>query len=395
MISAGVGLSIEQDTATAARQAAEMAMNRAGIERADAVLLFASVTHSASYPVLLDTVGRITGTSRMIGSSGLGILTNDGEIEEGPGIAVLVIASEGLSAVPYLGRDLKGRSLDAGIEMGQALKEALDPSSLLIILPDTFHFEPEAFFQGMNQTLGHVPIVGGGSSENGTQHQTYQMCGRQSDSNAIAAMLLSGRFEHRVVFSQACQPVGDPMVVTKASGNVIYELGGKPAHDAFCDLFQEPVDFHTAVSLIFLGLPIDINQTRLERGHYLVRNILALNPDNGSITVAAPIVEGQVVSFTLRDPRRARQDMERTLKDLSKQLGGRPPAFGIYFDCCGRGTSLYGKPGVDLSLFKKHFGDTPLIGFYTYAEIAPIQKINYLHNYTGVLVMFTNPDNSP
>jgi small ligand-binding sensory domain FIST len=213
-------------------------------------------------------------------------------------------------------------------------------------------------------------------------------------------MLLSGDFRHTIAFSQACQPVGDPMVVTKARGNTIFELGGRPAHTVFCDLFQEPVDwedfFQTAVSLIFLGLPVDITQTRLERGKYLVRNIIGLDPVKGSITVAAPIVEGQVVSFTLRDPRRARQDMERTLKelkDLVKQHADQPPAFGLYFDCCGRGTSLYGKAGVDLALLKRYFGEIPLIGFFTYAEIAPIQKMNYLHNYTGVLVLISErPD---
>jgi len=390
MIAAGVGYSTDEETIKAARQATKMAMDRAKITRADMVIVFASISHSLSYSLLLKTVEEITGTSTLIGSSALGILTTDAEIEEGPGIAVMVIHSDRISAVPFLGRGLKGRNLEVGQEIGQTIKSAIDPSSLLIILPDTFSFEPEAFFQGMQEAVDYIPIVGGGSSQNGTQRQTYQMCGRQAESHAVAGMLLSGNFRHTIAFSQACQPVGNPMVVTKARGNIIFELGGSPAHTAFCDLFQEPVDFHTAVSLIFLGLPVDITQTRLDRGKYLVRNIIGLDPENGSITVAAPIVEGQVVSFTLRDPRRARQDMDRTLKELEKQHADHPPAFALYFDCCGRGTSLYGKTGVDLALFKRHLGDIPLIGFFTYAEIAPIQKINYLHNYTGVLALISN-----
>jgi small ligand-binding sensory domain FIST len=242
----------------------------------------------------------------------------------------------------------------------------------------------------MQELVNFIPIVGGGSSENGTQRQTYQMCGQQTESNSVAGLLLSGGFKHTIAFSQACQPVGNPMVVTKARGNVIFELGGRPAHTGFCDLFQEPVDFHTAISLIFLGLPIDLNQTRLDRGQYLVRNIIGLDPLKGSITVAAPILEGQVVSFTLRDPKRAKQDMDRTLKEMSKQFADHPPLFGIYFDCCGRGTSLYGKKGVDLGLFKRYFKDIPLIGFFTYAEIAPINRTNYLHNYTGVLTLISD-----
>jgi small ligand-binding sensory domain FIST len=397
MIAAGVGYSTDEETIRAARQATKMAMERAKITRADMAIIFASISHLRSYSLLLKTVEEIAGTSVLIGSSALGILTTDVEIEEGPGIAVMVIHSNRISAVPFLGRNLEGRNLEVGQEIGKTIKSASDPSSLLIILPDTFYFEPESFFQGIQEVVDYIPIVGGGSSENGTQRQTYQMCGRQSESKAVAGMLLSGDFKHTIAFSQACQPVGDPMVVTKARGNTIFELGGRPAHSVFCDLFQEPVDwedfFQTAVSLIFLGLPVDITQTRLERGKYLVRNIIGLDPVKGSITVAAPIVEGQVVSFTLRDPRRARQDMERTLKELKKRHAEHLPAFGLYFDCCGRGTSLYGKTGVDLALFKRYLGEIPLIGFFTYAEIAPIHKTNYLHNYTGVLTLISErPD---
>lgn len=394
MIAAGVGYSTDGETIRAARQATKMAMDRAKITRADMAIVFASISHCPSYGALLKTVEELTGTSSLIGSSALGVVTTDIEIEEGPGLAVMVIHSDRISAKPFMAHNLKGRNLEVGHEIGQSIKASVDPSSLLIILPDTFCFEPEAFFQGMRESVDYLPIVGGGSSEDGTQRQTYQMCGLQAESKAVAGMLLSGDFSHTIAFSQACQPVGDPMVVTKARGNTIFELGGSPAHTVFCDLFQEPVDFHTAVSLIFLGLPINITETRLDRGKYLVRNIIGLDPDNGSITVAAPIVEGQVVSFTLRDPKRAKQDMDRTLKELAKQHADHPPAFALYFDCCGRGTSLYGKTGVDLTMFKRYFGETPLIGFFTYAEIAPIRKINYLHNYTGVLALISAPQSS-
>jgi small ligand-binding sensory domain FIST len=389
MIAAGVGHSTEPETVRASRQATQMAMDRAKIRKADLAILFASINHSGSYPHLLETVEEISGTSSVIGCSALGILTSDAEIEEGPGIAVMVIASDQISAMPFLGRKLKGRNMEVGIEIGQTIKPALQASSLVTILPDTFCFEPDAFFDGMKAILDHVPIVGGGSSENGSRRKTYQMCGREAISNAVSGFHLAGEFSHTVAFSQACQPVGDPMLITKAEGNTIFELSGKSAHSAFCDLFQEPVDFETAVSLIFLGLPVDVTKTRLDKGQYLVRTIIDMDSEKGSITAAAPVVEGQVVSFTLRDPRRARQDMDRTLKALAKKHANQRPAFAFYFDCCGRGSSLYGKTGVDLALFKQHFGDTPLIGFFTYAEIAPIRKTNYLHNYTGVLALIS------
>ncbi len=104
------------------------------------------------------------------------------------------------------------------------------------------------------------------------------------------------------------------------------------------------------------------------------------------------MVKGQVVSFTLRDPEQARKDMEKMLEDMARRQNGHRPALALYFDCCGRGSSLYGTPGVDVELFKRIMGDIPFIGFYSYAEIAPIRQVNYLHNYTGVLLLISEAE---
>lgn len=387
MIRVGVGYSTLPDTVTAAKEAVRMALSRAQTDRADFTLAFATTTHSPDYPRLLATLLKETQSPALIGASALGILTQDGEIEDDPGLAVMTIRSDQLTAKPFLLTGLKGNCREIGQNIGRHIRTGINPSSLLMVLPDTFSFDPDAFFKGIQEIVSFIPIIGGGCSENGTQRRTYQFSGERAETNSVCGALLSGRFHHNIGFSQACQPLGEPMVVTQARGNKILELAGKPAHAAFCELFSEPVDFETAASMVFLGLPVDLTQTRLERGNYLVRNIISINPARGSLTVAAPIVKGQVVSFTLRDPERAQEDMELTLEDLARRQNGRRPAFALYFDCCARGTSLYGKGGVDVDLFKRYLGDIPLMGFYTYAEIAPIRRANYLHNYSGVLLL--------
>ena len=61
--------------------------------------------------------------------------------------------------------------------------------------------------------------------------------------------------------------------------------------------------------------------------------------------------------------------------------------FSSPISVCGRGTSLYGRPNVDLDIIRKYFPDLPLIGFFTYAEIGPTSYGQCLHNYTGVLTL--------
>jgi small ligand-binding sensory domain FIST len=76
---------------------------------------------------------------------------------------------------------------------------------------------------------------------------------------------------------------------------------------------------------------------------------------------------------------------------LAKKFSADSPKFGIYINCCGRGNSLYGKKNVDITLIRKHFGDMPLIGFFSYAEIAPAACGPQWHNYSGVLTVFSEP----
>jgi small ligand-binding sensory domain FIST len=99
------------------------------------------------------------------------------------------------------------------------------------------------------------------------------------------------------------------------------------------------------------------------------------------------VEEGQVVSFVLRDANEALRDMNSMMTDLEKVYHDHPPRFGLYFNCCGRGRSLYGKTGVDLSVIKKYPGEIPLMGLFTNAEIAPIRGMTQFHTYSGVLCL--------
>ena len=56
MMQAGVGLSTHKDTSEAAREASQTDLSRAGIDRADLALVFATADHGAGYSRLLRTV---------------------------------------------------------------------------------------------------------------------------------------------------------------------------------------------------------------------------------------------------------------------------------------------------------------------------------------------------
>ena len=388
MIRAGAGQSSSSSTEQAAEQAATAAMAQAGVPRADAVVVFFTVEHARHHQTLFSTLARMTGTDQIVGSSAAGILTGAGEVEGQQGLAVLVFSSNEIQSRPFLFQPLRERDAEVGAEIAQRVGPH-QPPSLLILFPDTYHGQPHQLLQSMEQQIGFVPVVGAGSSENGIAQATYQFCGENCASNSVAGAQLSGSFEMTIDITQGCQPITEPMVITRADKNLIFEINHRPALEIFSKLLKGPLaqDLRRALMFLFVGLPAGTDRDTVGPGQYLVRNIIELDPEKGSIGIPEEVREGQSMIFALRDGQRARDDLNQMLQRQRRKLEGKPPAFGFYFNCCARGSSLYGIPGIDTAYIRQALGDFPLIGMFGGYELAPLGRRNHLFAYTGVLAL--------
>ena len=108
----------------------------------------------------------------------------------------------------------------------------------------------------------------------------------------------------------------------------------------------------------------------------------------GVLACMGPVEEGEFVTFTVRNPTFAREDLISTLEDLSHRMSPSDARFGIYINCCGRGEMLYKEKNHDVDLIRQYFPNTPLAGFFAYGEIAPLDHVNHLHHYSGILTLF-------
>ena len=389
MLRAGVGQSQEPETRRAVEVAGTQALARAGIVRADFAMVFFTADHAAQSSALISALSKIVGTDCIVGSSGAGVLTDEGEIEGSAGVAVCVVSSDTLIARPFIFEPLRGNEANLGVSFGDFLAKTQDKNSLMILLPDSYQGNPQPLLTGMARRAGFRPVIGAGSSENGTTGATYQLCGDKLATNSVAGAYLSGDFTLRIDITQGCQPITEPMMITKAEGNLIYEINQRPALEVFARLLKGPLaeDIRRAVSVIFVGLPANRQENSVADGQYLVRNIIGLDAEKGILGVADEVTEGDAVIFTMRDGERAREDLGQMLRRQSEALGDRKPAFGIYFNCCARGNSLYGIPGIDSAYIRQALGDVPLIGMFGGYELAPLGRANHLFAYTGVLAL--------
>jgi len=366
-------------------------MNRAGIHQADLVLAFFTVDHLNNAEELTSNLSRISQTDRIVGCSAGGILSSEGEIEGSTAVAVMVLSSDSLKAVPFLFHPLKNREQEVGEAVAATLRAEDEQNSHLVLFPDPYNGRPEPIIQKIEEDFGSLPVVGAGSSENGSQGKTFQLCGRRVTNNALSGLLLTGSFESTIGVTQGCQPVGKPMVITKAQGNFIYEIDHRPALEVFAQTIKGPLleDLRRALSVVFVGLPSDPEEKSVSPGTYVVRNIIGLDSQKGILALSDQVYDGEPMIFTLREAQRAREDLAQMLQRQVENLGGRKPELGLYFNCCARGSSLYGLPDIDTAYIRRSLGEFPLIGMFGNFELGPVGRKIQLLTYTGVLVLIT------
>jgi len=389
MLRAGVGQSTAVSTKRAAEEAATQAMARAGISRADVAVVFFTFEHAAHKRELIETLRRVAHTDQLVGSSAAGVLTGAGEVEGTSALVVLVFSSDDMHADPFLFTPLRGREDQVGYGIARFKPPVTGDNSLLVLFPDTYNGQPQKLLQAIEAQMGFVPTVGAGSSENGVAQVTYQLCGDALDTNAVAGLRLGGSFEALIEITQGCQPITKPMVITKAEKNFIHEIDHRPALEVFAQTLKGPLaeDLRRALMYLFIGLPADAKENSVAPGHFVVRNIVHIDPHRGVLGVVEEVNEGEAIVFALRDGERARDDLSQMLERQVQRLAGRKPAFGFYFNCCARGNSLYGVSGIDTAYIRQALRDFPLIGFFGGYELAPLGKANRLFAYTGVLAL--------
>ncbi len=387
MMRVGVGQSQRTILADALEDATTMAMGNAQLAKADLAVVFATVDYQADYGQLFRTIHEISGCDHLVGCSGMSVLTSAGEFEGESAVAVLVLRSDDVTAMPFL------VSSDDSSTIGSAIHERISSetheNSLLVVLPDARCVSPEALVHQIGEDGRRLPIVGGAASGSSDGQEIYGWHDEEVVESGVAGMLLTGAFHAEIGVAQGCQPIGHPLKINRAEGNVIYEVNGNPALDGL----QGSLESLTAEELrqsgrvVFIGIAMDKENPAPQRGDFLVRNLVGYDKESGAIAVSENVSEGQFIQFHLRNSASANKEIHEIVLDLHERTREQPPVFGMYFNCLGRGKGLYGKANHDIQIIKQRFPELPVIGFFGNAEFAPIGGRNFAHAYTGALVL--------
>ena len=203
-------------------------------------------------------------------------------------------------------------------------------------------------------------------------------------------LALSGDISFESVVSQGCRPIGEPLVITKAEGNVLYEVAGTPVLETLGALYEKlsARDRALAKHSLFVGIVMDESRQQFTRGDFLIRNIMDVDYEKGNLVIGEMLQPGQTLQFQIRDAKTAEEDLQHLLAGLQEKQGSLARG-AILVSCCGRGKELFKETNHDVRIIQALKGPVPLTGFFANGEFGPIDRKNYIHGYTSSLTIVT------
>ena len=387
MLAFGAAISTAPDHQRALDEALPTALAQLGAEP-HLVVCFFSMHHAPAAAGIALSLSERAGTSAIVGCTADGVIGGARELEEGPALALWLAHLPGVQVRPF-GLQVVAVEDGYGIAGWPEPEPGPPAAATVLLLADPFSFPAERFLERLNEEQPGLEVVGGMVSGAGEPGGHRLLCGTEVLDAGAVGVALAGPVEVRSVVSQGCRPIGAPFAVTRCDGNVVHELGGRPAVERLRELLGalDPDDAALLRGGLQVGQVIDEHKASFDRGDFLVRGLLGADPHDGSIALGDTVEVGQTLQFQVRDAAAADEDLALLLAPVP----GWRPRGALLFACNGRGRGFFGRPDHDAALVAAATGQAPTAGFFAQGELGPVGGRNHLHTYSASLAVFCEP----
>ncbi len=265
-----------------------------------------------------------------------------------------------------------------------------------ILLADPYSFPTDAFIEHSSDVLGNLPIIGGLANGLQGRGSVRLFADGEIYSEGAIGVLLSGSLNVSTVVSQGCRPIGPTMVVTRSEENLLLELAGQPALARLEDIVSalDEEDRELVASGLQIGVAMDEYAERHERGDFLIRGVIGIDPEREAVAIGDVLEVGRTVRFQVRDAETADEDLYELL-DAHVENGGRVDG-ALLFSCNGRGSAMFGSADHDALAVRDTLGPIGVAGFFAAGEVGPVSGHNHVHGFTASILVFSSaPAPSP
>lgn len=276
---------------------------------------------------------------------------------------------------------------DTAFEAGRALASRFNQARLkgVFLLCDGLLTNGSLLSAGVESIFhSDIPVTGGLAGDNGAFEATWVYADRRYRSGVVTAVGFYGdalTFQH--AYRGGWEIMGIERRITKAAGNVVYRIDGKPALTLYKKYLGELSAELPRSALLF---PLSLHDPQEE---LCVRTILGVNEETDSITFAGEMPEGSTVTLMTASVDDLVNGADLAAAELRVPQSGSASAC-IAISCVGRQLVMGEEAEDELEAVYAHLPEgTPLGGFYSNGELAPQLGRLRLHNQTMTLTLIS------
>ncbi len=359
-------------------------------ETFDLGIVFFAQQNQATIKELIHRLKVATFTPTILSCACGGIIGSHQEIEFQPGISLLLMKLPSVKVTPFTLNQTQIEQFKTMEEWYHFFDIFPNEQPVFFVFPAPFEFDIARFIEGINGAYPGCAVVGGMASASSIPNENLLFLNDTHYTQGLVGVVLRGDIKIQTLVSQGCRPIGETQIITKAKGNVIYELASQPFLNVLRSMIDQlpERDKRLAQEALFVGLAISEYRDAYKRGDFLVRGLLAVDPKSGAGLIGDRVNTGQTIQFHVRDAHTATEDLHALLESYRPQIIQRKPEGAFLFSCNGRGEGLFGEKNHDINILQKYLGQLPVGGFFCAGEIGPVAGVNFIHGFTDSIAFF-------
>jgi hypothetical protein len=264
---------------------------------------------------------------------------------------------------------------------GKELIEQLPKENLkyAFVVADGSYTNGSQLTKGMNAATKDRLLITGALCGDGERFETT-LCSyneNPKEGKVVAIGFYGETLEVTFASKGGWIPFGPERVVTKSTGNILFELDGKPALDLYKTYLGEKSKELPGAALRY---PLKVKSS--EGNKSIARSILNINEEKKSMILAGDILEGSKVQLMMTNVDNIVNAAEIGAVN-ALELRKNNPQLAILISCISRKLVLDQRVEEEVEEIIEVLGNEPTIcGLYSYGEIVPFNgEMNcQLHN---------------
>ena len=267
------------------------------------------------------------------------------------------------------------RTEDISIKSGKKLSSKITNSetkALIILSEGLKGSDYVGFVRSIKKENPHVILAGGLAGDNFNLKKTYIfMDDKVYDSGAVGLSFSGKKLIANNEYNLNWSPIGKEFTITKAEGNILFEIDHKNAIEVVKHYLGETLFENDCATLADFPLLYRVGNTVVSR--------TPLTTDVDKILLAGPIKEGQKVQFGFSNA----TSVISGANAISTKLNQNPAEAIYIYSCVARKKLLGKKLESEFAPFEQL---APTSGFFTYGEFYSTDTNNALLNCTTTIL---------